>query len=39
MAHGMAMLQVNYMRDFNFDFESADRRTVQVFLDGLKRRE
>lgn len=38
MAHGMAMLQVNYMRDFNFDFESADRQTVQVFLNGLKQR-
>lgn len=35
VAHGMAMLQVNYMRNFNFDFESADRRTVQVFLRGL----
>lgn len=38
MGHGMAMLQLNYMRDFNFDFENADRRTVQVFLDGLKQR-
>lgn len=35
MAHGMAMLQVNYMRDFNFDFASADRNAVQAFLSGL----
>jgi len=38
MAHGMAMLQVNYMRHFNYDFESADRKAVQIFLDGLKQR-
>ena len=38
MAHGMAMLQVNYMRDFNFDFAAADRQAVEVFLAGLKQR-
>ena len=38
MAHGMAILQVNHMRHFNSDFESADRKTVQIFLDGLKQR-
>jgi AcrR family transcriptional regulator len=36
MAHGMAMLQVSYMRDFNFDFQTADRETVRTFLNGLK---
>ena len=38
MAHGMAMLQLNYMRGFNFDFERVDRKTVQVFLQGLIQR-
>lgn len=38
MAHGMAMLQVNYMRELNFDFEGADRKTVEVFLEGLRQR-
>lgn len=38
LAHGMAMLQVNYMRNFDFDFESADREAVHAFLKGLKQR-
>lgn len=36
MAHGMAMLQVSYLRDFAFDFATADRRAVQAMLKGLK---
>jgi len=36
MAHGMAMLQVSYLRDFAFDFATADRRSVQAMLNGLK---
>jgi AcrR family transcriptional regulator len=36
MAHGMAMLQVSYLRDFNFDFQTADRETVRTFINGLK---
>lgn len=37
MAHGMAMLQLRYLRDLDFDFKSADRQAVQVFLNGLKK--
>jgi hypothetical protein len=36
MVHGMAMLQLRYLRDLEFDFKSADRKAVQVFLKGLK---
>lgn len=36
MAHGMAMLQVRYLRNFEFDFSSADRQAVQTFIKGLK---
>lgn len=36
MAHGMAMLQVGYMRDFNFDFRTADREAVRTFVKGLQ---
>ncbi len=36
MAHGMAMLQVGYMRDFNFDFQTADREAVRTFVNGLQ---
>jgi AcrR family transcriptional regulator len=36
MAHGMAMLQLSYLRDFDFDFDSANRKAIRVFLDGLQ---
>lgn len=37
MAHGMAMLQVSYLRDFKFNFAEADRRSVLALLEGLRR--
>lgn len=38
LAHGMAMLQINYLRDFNFDFRRADRLTAERVIEGLKER-
>ncbi len=37
MVHGMAMLQLRYLRNLEFDFVSADRKAVQVFLNGLRK--
>jgi AcrR family transcriptional regulator len=37
MVHGMATLQVSYLRDLVLDFESADRHTLEIFITGLIR--
>ena len=35
MVHGMATLQVSYLRDLVLDFESADRHMLELFVSGL----
>ena len=34
--HGMATLQLNQLRDFEADFESANRLSIDIYLQGLK---
>ena len=36
--HGMATLLLNQLKDFEADFENANRRTLEFFLDGLRQR-
>ena len=36
MAHGMGTLRLNQLRDFEADFETANRRAFEVMLMGLK---
>jgi len=35
LVHGMAMLQVRYLKHFPYDFSQADRNTIEALLDGL----
>lgn len=35
--HGMAMLQIGFLRDMNFDFANADRRAIETIIRGLRR--
>lgn len=35
LVHGMAVLQTTYLNDMHFDFENADRHTMQAFIRGL----
>lgn len=35
-AHGMAMLQANYIGASNFDYATADRRGIEALIRGLK---
>lgn len=35
IAHGAAMLQVNYLKDFKYDFAAADARTARRLIRGL----
>jgi AcrR family transcriptional regulator len=37
LAHGMAMLQQTHLRQFQADYNAADRRTLEVFVQGLIR--
>lgn len=36
LVHGMGMLQLTRLREFNADFESAQRRALEIFIAGLK---
>jgi AcrR family transcriptional regulator len=36
MAHGMGMLRLNQLRDFEADFETANRRAFEIVIAGLK---
>ncbi|MDH5606343.1 MAG: TetR/AcrR family transcriptional regulator [Anaerolineae bacterium] len=33
--HGMATLRLNLLKDFKADFESINRRSIEIFLNGL----
>jgi AcrR family transcriptional regulator len=35
IAHGMAMLQQTHLRAYQEDFSTADRKTLEVFVEGL----
>jgi AcrR family transcriptional regulator len=37
MTHGMATLRLNQLKDFGADFESANRYTLEIFLNGLRK--
>lgn len=37
LTHGMATLRLNQLRDFDADFDSANRRTFHIYLEGLKK--
>lgn len=34
--HGMATLRLNQLKDFEADFDYANRRTIEIFLSGVK---
>lgn len=36
MAHGMGMLRLNQLREFEADFEVTNRRAFEIFITGLK---
>ncbi len=36
LAHGMATLRINYMRDFQMDFDEVNAQAMRLFLRGLK---
>ena len=36
MVHGMGMLRLNQLREFEADFEIANRRAVEIFIAGLE---
>lgn len=36
LIHGMATLRLSQLSDFEADFDSANRRTLEIFLSGLK---
>ena len=35
LLHGLAMLRLTKLKDFDADFETADRRAIEIFLRGL----
>lgn len=37
LVHGLATLQATYLRQYKWDFPTADRHAVQTFVDGLSR--
>jgi AcrR family transcriptional regulator len=37
--HGMATLRLNQLKDFEADFDKTNRRTLEIFLKGLRQRE
>lgn len=37
LTHGMATLRLNQLKDFDADFDSANRRTLELYLCGLKK--
>lgn len=38
LVHGLAILQATYLRQFKWDFSTADRHAIRTFIDGLSRR-
>ena len=38
LVHGMSMLQITYLADFEMDYESIDRKSLTSLLEGLKGR-
>lgn len=36
LIHGMATLRLNQLKDFEADFQSVNRRSVELFLNGLR---
>jgi AcrR family transcriptional regulator len=36
MIHGMATLRLNQLRAFDADFEATNRRTLEIYLNGLR---
>ncbi len=34
--HGMATLRLNQLKEFEADFETIHRRTLEIFLNGLR---
>ena len=36
LIHGMATLRVSQLKDFEADFQSINRRSIEVFLNGLR---
>lgn len=37
LVHGLAMLQATYLRQFKWDFASADQHAITTFIEGLRR--
>ncbi len=35
LVHGLAILQATYLRQFKWDFPTADRQAIRTFIDGL----
>jgi len=35
--HGMATLRVSQLKDFEADFETTNRRTIEIFLNGVQK--
>ena len=35
--HGMATLRLNQLKNFEADFDNVNRRTLEIFLNGLKK--
>jgi hypothetical protein len=36
LIHGMATLRVSQLKDFEADFKSVNRRSIELFLSGLQ---
>lgn len=37
LVHGLAILQATYLRQFKWDFATADRQAIRTFIEGLSR--
>lgn len=37
LVHGLAILQATYLRQFKWDFHTADRQAIRTFIEGLRR--
>ncbi|MBK8138149.1 MAG: TetR/AcrR family transcriptional regulator [Chloroflexi bacterium] len=37
LVHGLAILQATYLRQFTWDFATADRQAIRTFIEGLRR--
>jgi len=38
LVHGLAILQATYLRQFKWDFPSADRQAIRTFIEGLRQK-